>query len=93
MRLRPPTEAELVASFNRVLDGIVAGVWGRCPSDTGLDDETIDILNLLAEQPDPKTPADIAACRTEFGRMLDGTHAIEAQQREDEEWANLLTGQ
>lgn len=90
---RPPTEAELVAVFNAILDDIVNGKPGGCPTDTGLDPETVDILNLLARQPSPKRPVDIAACRTEFGRMLDGTHAQEADAEEDAEWSKLLTQQ
>ena len=35
---------------------IVSGELAGCPTDTGLDDETISILNLLARQPDPKSP-------------------------------------
>lgn len=90
MNYPPPTEAELVATFNGILDDIVSGKAVGCPTDTGLDPETVDILNLLARQPNPKRPVDIAACRTEFGRMLDGTHALEWDERENEEWAKLL---
>jgi hypothetical protein len=77
MLLRPLTDEELRVSFTIALDGIVAGKWSACPSGTGLDDQTISVINALASQPDPKTPADIAACRTEFARQLDGTHARE----------------
>ena len=40
---------------------------------------TFDILNLLARQPGKKNPVEIRACRIEFARMLDGTHAREVQ--------------
>jgi hypothetical protein len=90
MRYPPPTEAELIVTFNGILEDIVNGKAAGCPTCTGLDPETVDILNLLGQQPDPKLPADIQACRTEFSRMLDGTHAAEAEAREEAEWANLL---
>ena len=83
--MHPVTDDEITANFNDVLDAIVAGSLERCPSDTGIDDETQDVLNLLAAQPNPKSPADIAACRTEFGRQLDGTHDIEARADQDAE--------
>lgn len=88
--MHPLTDAQITANFNAVLDGIVSGALGGCPTDTGLDDETISILNLLARQPFPKTVADIAACRTEFGRQLDGTHEREWEAEEEAEWAELL---
>ena len=91
MRYPPSTRAELVRTFNGVLDDIVSGRTVGCPTDTGLDPETVDILNLLGRQPDPKRPVDIAACRTEFGRMLDGTHAAEWEERENAEWTKLLS--
>ena len=90
MHYPPPTQAELVITFNGILDDIVTGKTVGCPTCTGLDPETVDILNLLARQPNPKRPADIAACRTEFGRMLDGTHDREWAEQEDAEWAKLL---
>ena len=85
-----PTQAELVRTFNGVLDGIVNGTTVGCPTDTGLDPQTVDILNLLAAQPNPKRPVDIAACRTEFARMLDGTHDVEDDEAESAAWAKLL---
>ena len=85
-----PSNAELVRTFNGVLDGIVNGTTVGCPTDTGLDPQTVDILNLLARQPDPKLAVDIAACRTEFGRMLDGTHDREDDEEESAEWEKLL---
>ena len=71
-------------TFRQVIAGIIDG--GDCPSDTGLDQQTVDILRLLARQPGKKSPADIEACWIEFARMLDGTHARE----NDEEWAALI---
>jgi hypothetical protein len=68
--------SDLIAAFNRVLDDIVAGTITSVPDDTGIDPETVEILELLAAQPE-KTTADIAACRSEFGRQLDGTHDAE----------------
>jgi len=90
MPLRPPTEAELRHTFNEVLDGILSGQLTGCPTDTGLDHRTEDILNLLARQPGRKRPSDIAACLIEFERMLDGTHAREDAAADDTEWAELL---
>lgn len=86
------TDAQITANFNRVLDGIVSGELHGCPTDNGIDMETAEILNLLAAQPDPKSPADIVACRTEFGRQMDGTHDREWEEREAEEWSKLLGG-
>ncbi len=86
--MRTSEPGDVVASFNRTLDSIVAGELTRVPSDTGLDQQTIDILNLLAAQQE-KLPTDIAACRAEFGRQLDGTHAEE----DDAEVLKLLLGQ
>lgn len=86
MLARPSTVAEIRQTFNKVLKGIVAGKLGGCPTDTGLDQPTYDILNLLARQPHPKRATDIVACRTEFARMLDGTHAREDAQ----EWQELM---
>ena len=44
-------------------------------TDTGLDQQKFDIPNLLARQPGKTNPVDLRACRTEFARMFDGTHA------------------
>lgn len=87
---RRPSVEEIVIEFNRILDAIVAGTEFGCPTDTGIDDDTASILNLLARQPDPKRPIDIQACHIEFGRQLDGTHAAEARARLE---AKLLAGQ
>lgn len=86
------SDAEITANFNDILDGIVSGELAGCPTDTGLDDETIAVLDLLARQPMPKGAADIAACRTEFARQLDGTHEREWEAEEEAEWAKLLGG-
>jgi hypothetical protein len=86
--MRAEVPQDITASFNSVLDSIVAGELERVPSETGLDQQTIDILNLLAAQRE-KLPTDIAACRAEFGRQLDGTHAEE----NDAEVLKLLLGQ
>lgn len=88
MLSRHLTDDELKVVFNEILDGIVGGRMRSVPTDTGLDQQTVFILNLLAAQR-VKRPADIRACRIEFARMLDGTHAIEAQERDDAEWAEL----
>ena len=68
--------SDLIDAFNRILDDIVAGRISGVPDDTGLDEQTIEVLELLAAQPD-KIAADIAACRVEFARQLDGTHDVE----------------
>lgn len=91
MWMHEPTDAELHKVFTGVLDGIVSGDLTFCPTDTGLDEQTVHILNLLAAQPDPKRPADIEACRTEFDRMLDGTHARETDAEEAAAWDALLS--
>lgn len=84
MLTRPPTPAELVATFNQVLDDVVSGTLHACPSDTGLDPETVAVLDALAVH--PKTARDIVACRTEFARQLDGTHIREAEANEARFW-------
>ncbi|HWF29713.1 MAG TPA: hypothetical protein VG327_15295 [Mycobacterium sp.] len=38
-----------------------------------------------------RSAADILACRIEFARMLDGTHAREGEDGCDAEWAELLS--
>ena len=91
MHLKPPTQAETVKEFNAVLDDIVAGKLVRCPTCTALDNQTTEILNLLALQP-KKLPADIRACRIEFARQLDGTHAREAAEEEDAYWESVRRG-
>lgn len=88
MLSRHPTDQELVETFNRVLEDILSGETGGCPTDTGLDWQTFQILNLLAAQKNP-TAEDIRACRIEFGRMLDGTHALEDMERDLREWDEL----
>lgn len=88
MLLKPPTIDELRNTFSQVLQDIVDGKLGGCPSDTGLDDQCMRILNSLARQPGKKKAIDILACRTEFAYMLDGTHARE----DDAEWRRLLRG-
>lgn len=80
MHGKPLTEDELRDAFTDTLDRIVAGEYFGCPTDTGLDVETADSLDALARH--PKSPAARMACRTEFVRMLDGTHAREARERE-----------
>jgi hypothetical protein len=77
-----PAEADLESAFNWVLCGVVAGSMFLCPSDSGLDLQTADVLDLLGRQEGEKYPADIAACRTAFARMRDGTHAREGRVRE-----------
>ena len=92
MLMRPLTDEELRQVFTGVLDGIVNGTTQFCPTDTGLDEQTVSMLNRLGAQPDPKRPVDIAACRTEFARMLDGTHADEDDAEEAAAWSKLLGG-
>lgn len=92
MLIRPLTDDELRQVFTGVLDGIVNGTTQFCPTDTGLDGQTVSMLNRLGAQPDPKRPVDIAACRTEFARQLDGTHDREDEEQDAAEWAELLGG-
>ena len=88
MLVRPPTVEQLSKTFTQVLDDIVAGKLGGCPTDTGLDEQTCRILDSLAAQPGKKKAVDILACRTEFAYMLNGTNARE----DDAEWRKLLGG-
>jgi len=81
---------ELRATFNRILDAIVAGQLNGCPSNSGLDQQTVVMLNTLAGLPVPKRARDVHAVRVEFGRMLDGTHAREANEAELEEWRRIV---
>jgi len=88
MLSRHPTDEELVVIFNGVLERIVSGELAGCPTETGLDWQTSEMLNLLARQR-VKYPTDISACRIEFARMLDGTHAREDQERDLREFEKL----
>ena len=81
--------AELGATFDRLLRDIIMGQRHTVPTCTGLDWQTIGALNRLAAQPD-RTASAVAACRAEFGRMLDGTHAAQDQDRDNAEWDQLL---
>lgn len=80
---------ELIATFNALLDDIAEGRRRTVPTCTGLDWQTVRVLNQLAAQP-KKRAVDVMACRIEFGRMLDGTHAAEDRERDDAEWDYLL---
>jgi hypothetical protein len=75
-------------TFNRFLDDIVKGNRRWVPTCTGLDGPTIAALNDLGAQK-KKRPVDIAACRVEFARMLDGTHARD----QDEQIASMFEAQ
>jgi len=86
---RHSNDDELVSVFNTVLDSIVSGDLLAVPTDTGLSEQTVDVLNLLAAQK-VKRPRDISACRIEFARMLDGLHAAEDRERDLAEWEELL---
>lgn len=84
-------DSDIINNFNEILEDIVEGRRTAVPTCTLLDRQTIRILNILAAQR-KKTAKDIMACRVEFGRMLDGTHAVEDQIRDDAEWDFLLGG-
>ena len=45
------TVEQLQKTFNKILDAIVSGDLTACPTDTGLDDQMMDLLDLLAAQP------------------------------------------
>ncbi len=75
--------------FEWVLDGIVGETLGGCPTDTALDYQTSDILNLLAAQTGRKKATDIVSCRTEFARQLDGTHDREDAEQDERDWAEI----
>ncbi len=60
MLLRPPTNKQLAATFDRVLTKILAGDLAGCPTDTGLDDLTIATLNRIASSADKAAAADHA---------------------------------
>ena len=92
MYLKPPTREAIIKEFNTVLKGITDEKLVRVPTCTGLDRQTTDVLNLLAQQPNPKRPADIRACRIEFARQLDGTHAREDYEEEEAFWDSVRRG-
>lgn len=78
MRAKPATDEELRVIFNNLVDHPISG---GVPSDTGLDDDTIEALNRLwAAGPNPPARL-IDAARAEFEAQLDGSHAQEAQDR------------
>jgi hypothetical protein len=83
-------QSDLRKTFNRILDAVVAGKINGCPSDSGLDQETVTMLNTLAALPIPKRARDVHAVRVEFGRMLDGTHAREADAASLEAWRQIV---
>lgn len=76
MLMRRPTTSELRATFDKVLTGVRDGSLKGCPSDTGLDDQTVTALDRMAQG-----KATAVQARVEFARMLDGTHARQARQR------------
>lgn len=76
MLLKPPTPDQLRATFDRLLAAIGDGTITSCPSDTGLDEQTIAALDAVAAG---RVSRD--AARSELARMLDGTHARQARQR------------
>jgi hypothetical protein len=76
MLLKPPTSDQLRATFDAVLAGIRRGRLAGCPSDTGLDDQTVTALDGVAQH---TTTAEQA--RAELEKMLDGTHARQTRQR------------
>ena len=79
MLARPMTLAEVRASFESLLSNPVPGA--RLPSETGLDDATGAALEAVWAA-SPNAPAElVAAARTTFAGMLDGTNAAAADQR------------
>jgi hypothetical protein len=84
------SNSDIRKTFNAILDDIIAGKINGCPSDSGLDRETVTMLDTLAALPIPKLARDIHAVRVEFGRMLDGSHAREADQAELEAWRRII---
>ena len=79
MLAKEPTADELTATFENLVTNPEPG--GMVPSDTGLDDDTIEALNRLwAAGPNPP-PRLIDAARAEFAAQLDGSHAQESRDR------------
>lgn len=76
-----PTKLPTV--FARVLAGIASGELGGCPSDTGLDNQTVDALDdyAAAVTAGTDTSTAIANAQTQLRAMLDGTHAKQDRQR------------
>lgn len=90
MLLRPPTDEQLRQTFTGILTAMSKGELNFCPTGTGLDEQTVSALNRYAIS--DKLPTDEVAARTEFARMLDGTHLAEYHEEESAAWAKLLGG-
>lgn len=72
MLVREPTDDELTATFEDLVNHPEPDAM--VPSDTGLDDDTIEALNRLwAAGPNPPARL-IDAARAEFAAQLDGSH-------------------
>lgn len=73
------TNADLGAVFDAVLAQILTGALPGCPTETGLDFETVDALNAVAaavaKNGDVTAGAQTAV--NELEKMFDGTHARE----------------
>lgn len=80
---KPPPNNELRENFRGILDGILAGKLGGCPTSLGMDLETFQALDELAQLHTRglDTTAAIYDARAEFERQLDGTHARAEEQR------------
>ncbi|WP_278264903.1 hypothetical protein [Nocardia sp. AG03] len=72
MRTDHPTEDEIRAEFEQMLDSVCGG--GGLRTDTGLDTETADALWAIARAHPRVTEDLVRAARAEFAAQLDGSH-------------------
>jgi hypothetical protein len=79
MPARPMTLQGLEASFEGLLAAPVPGA--RLPSETGLDEETVAAVEAVWAASPNAPEGVVSAARTEFARMLDGTHKHTAETR------------
>lgn len=89
MLAKEPTDDELIATFEDLISNPQSDAM--VPSDTGLDDDTIEALNRLwAAGPNPPQRL-IDAAIMEFEAQLDGSHAREAQARMEATFSAAVT--
>lgn len=90
MLMREPSDGELAQTLTNLIDAFRKGDLAFCPTGTGFDEQTVAAVNRFATS--EKTPTDEVILRTEFARMLDGTHLAEYHAEEEEAWTKLLGG-
>lgn len=60
MLVKPPTDKQLAATFDRLVTDLSAGRLSAVPTCTGLDDATVAALNQIAGADDKRAAVDHA---------------------------------